>query len=342
MTNDPERTPSDPTSNAPAASDADGTGGQRTTATRPTSTSAGRTATAGAEGPPRQEPAREEQREPGAPKPDAPPRPGFREQWGRTRSAAGSLVGAHVDLLKAELSEIFAQLKTLSVLGGLVLALGLFLANLVLIGTALFLGEWLFGSLGWGVLHGTLLITGVLTALVLVILGARAGRLAFAFLISALLGVLVAILLGTNVVRRGAELVAAQVAPSLALDPAVLPTLTTVVIGAVLVGVVGLVLGARGGGFKGAVAGLVGGVVLGALIGWVVGLEQPWHVAAALGVTVAFLLWPVLQYLMARGMIAPRERFGRLVPRETYEAALETRVWLGERWADRRKTLARR
>ncbi len=64
--------------------------------------------------------------------------------------------------------------------------------------------------------------------------------------------------------------------------------------------------------------------------------------ACSLGVTVAFLLWPVLQYLMARGMIAPRERFGRLVPRETYEAALETRVWLGERWADRRKTLARR
>ena len=40
-------------------------------------------------------------------------------------------------------------------------------AFLAIIGTSLFLGEWLLGSIGWGVLHGVLLFVSAAVGLVL-------------------------------------------------------------------------------------------------------------------------------------------------------------------------------
>ena len=48
---------------------------------------------------------------------------------------------------------------------------------LAVIGTALFLGEWLLGSLGWGVLHGILAFTGIAVAAGLLALGVGGDRI---------------------------------------------------------------------------------------------------------------------------------------------------------------------
>ena len=71
-----------------------------------------------------------------------------------TRAAAVRVVRAHVDLAKAEANEIKGEALRALALGGLAAASAIFLVFLLLIGLMLFIGEWLFGSLGWGVLLG--------------------------------------------------------------------------------------------------------------------------------------------------------------------------------------------
>ena len=95
----------------------------------------------------------------------SPPR-SLGEQFGRTRKALLGLVSAHVKLLSAELSEIMAEIKRAAALGGVALAC-LFLAGmLAFVGSILWLDEWVFGSIGWGVLHGPELLLAVAVTLV--------------------------------------------------------------------------------------------------------------------------------------------------------------------------------
>ena len=75
-----------------------------------------------------------------------------------TRAAAIRVVRAHVDLAKAEANEIKGEALRALALGGLAAASAIFLVFLLLIGLMLFIGEWLFGSLGWGVLLGAELL----------------------------------------------------------------------------------------------------------------------------------------------------------------------------------------
>ena len=65
------------------------------------------------------------------------------------------LIKSHTELAKAELAEIVDELKRLALVIGLALGLMLFVGMLIPIGLTLFFGEWLFGSMGWGILHGT-------------------------------------------------------------------------------------------------------------------------------------------------------------------------------------------
>ncbi|HEX5828710.1 MAG TPA: hypothetical protein VFY23_14380, partial [Candidatus Limnocylindrales bacterium] len=74
---------------------------------------------------------------------------GLKQQAGATRDALIALVRAHIDLAKAEASEIGDEIKVVAAAVGVAIAAVIFIAFLVPIGIALFLGEWLFGSLGW-------------------------------------------------------------------------------------------------------------------------------------------------------------------------------------------------
>ena len=65
------------------------------------------------------------------------------------------LLVAHIDLLKAELAVTGHDLGIIAALGIGAISLVLVALLLIAIGTFLFVGEWLFGSMAWGILHGT-------------------------------------------------------------------------------------------------------------------------------------------------------------------------------------------
>jgi hypothetical protein len=276
--------------------------------------------------------------------PGTAPRPGLREEIGQTRDAISRLVRAHVDLLRAELAEIADRIKVIAALGGILAGIAFFVSVLLVVGAFLFLGEWLFGSIGWGVVDGALLGLGAVTALSLVLMSVPARTALLTFVVAVVIAVVVGLGLAFNVPRRAAEAAADAVRISVpTLDPAWAPAVVSVVFLAIVFGVIALLLGARAGGAVGAIGGLAAGAILGALLGLLLGgLTYSGQGGVALGVTVGLLSWPILQFAAARGRIRPTARFERLWPRETYETALETRAWLEKEWARRRQRLASR
>jgi len=165
------------------------------------------------------------------------------------------------------------------------------------------------------------------------------------WLVAAVVATLATVVLGLDLARQGAVAAADQVRAGLVptLDPSWAPAIVGAAVGAIVIGLVLLVAGARAG-VGGAIAGLIGGALLGALAGLVLGgTDFDWRIAAALGIAIGALLWPILlvQAALSAG-IDPKKRFTRFWPRETYETALETRAWLEQEWAKRRDRLVRR
>jgi hypothetical protein len=255
--------------------------------------------------------------------------PGIREQIGATIKAGKRLVTAHVDLAKAEASEIVNEVKRTVALAAVALGL-LFVTGLLLtIGLVLFLGEWLFGSIGWGVLLGTFLFLDLAAVALLVAIGIRGSRLGSSFGIAALIGVLVGVVLGFDLAHRGWVTVADSIAPTL--DPSTRPLVVAVAALAIIGAVVGLVGGLRGG-TGASIGGLVGGAIVGALLGLLSSTTIPGTVGAALGVWVALIVWPILagREVLRTGIDgeALRQRF---MPDQTIELTKETIEWVRAR-----------
>jgi hypothetical protein len=263
-----------------------------------------------------------------------PVRPGgtsLLDQFGKTRGSFGRLFRAHIDLFKAEIGDILALVKTIATLAAVALAIALVLGNLVYIGGFLFLGEWLFGSIGWGLAHGSLFAIGVIVALVLAIMGAGARSSVLSFLVAAVVAVALALLLGFNVLSDAA----ASVANTLA-SPLNSPGLIAALGGAVFFALVFMLLLARIGGRGGAIAGFVLGAILGLLLGWIIaGAPWTWPPAVGFAITLALLLWPVVNFAIAWPGIDLGQRFGQLKPTQSIEAVNETRTWLEEQWQKR-------
>jgi hypothetical protein len=81
-------------------------------------------------------------------------------QIGATGGPAG-LARAHLDLARAEGEEIGREVGRGLLLGLVAFACAFMLVFLVVIGSLLFVGSWLFGSMGWGILHGALLLIAI-------------------------------------------------------------------------------------------------------------------------------------------------------------------------------------
>ena len=184
-------------------------------------------------------------------------------QLAATRAAAIRVIRAHIELAKAEANEIKGEILRAIALGSLAAACLVLIAFLLPIGLFLFFGEWLFGSLGWGVLHGTEFLVTVAVFAVLAAL--RSSGLPKAIAIAFAVGLVVSIVFGTNILNTAYRQIATAFPPQA--DPGDIALGAGAAIGAVVFGVVGLVLGARGGSMGNAFAGLFAGALIGAVIG---------------------------------------------------------------------------
>ena len=226
----------------------------------------------------------------------------MREQAARTRVAFKQLFDAHRELLTAELRVTADELKILAAIAGIILGLALLLVTLVYTGAWLFVGEWLFGSIGWGLLHGALATIAAIVLLALFMVHDSSRPLILGTVLAVIVGVLLSILFASNVLRSIAEAMADQVTPSLSATTFA-GWHVTLAFFAVAFAAWGLLVGLRSapwrrgiGGFLGALIGLpIALAVVGALFGFALGgdgLEEaaPIIVAAvALAVILAVL-----------------------------------------------------
>src|SRR6478735_4123626 len=257
--------------------------------------------------------------------------PGLTEQLKATRDAAMALVMAHVELAKAEAGQIAGEVGRVAALGALAIALVIFAVFLVVIGTSLWLGEWLLGSMGWGVLHGFLLFVSVAMAAGLGGLGIAPRRLGGAFLVSVVVAVVVGVVLGLGLLNQLYTSVGDAL--GLAVDPGIRP----LVVGMLLGGLVGLVAGisaavlmnASGGGRFVALAGLT---VLGVALGAFTAITFGPQVGVGIGITLGYVTWMALMGIdVARTGIDVEALKRRFYPEQTIDTSKETLEWLQKR-----------
>lgn len=137
------------------------------------------------------------------PPPPPPPAPGLREQIGATRESAQRLIGAHIELGKAEFADIADELKRAAILIGIAVAAGIAAGLLLSVGLPLFIGEWIFGSIGWGLLHGLLFLLAIAIAGALLAVRVSSTRIGTSLLIGVLAGLIVGVVLWLNLTHRG-------------------------------------------------------------------------------------------------------------------------------------------
>jgi hypothetical protein len=255
-------------------------------------------------------------------------------QFGRLRAAAERLVRAHLDLARAELSEIAGEIKRIVGLIGLALGFVFFALLLIFVGLPLFLGDLLFGSIGWGILHGVLFAVAVAAAAVAAALGAGARDILLAFVSGVVVTVAIALALGSDIAFQGAAWLAARASEALRISPPA--GWDTIVAGAIAGAVIGLVLFFLIGlvqwrSLRGALGLRVDGFVLGAVLGVLFGAgHYTWPLAVANGLLFGLLVW-IAGSAAAATSADVTTRFSRLTPTTTIETAKETWEWVRAR-----------
>lgn len=253
--------------------------------------------------------------------------PGLGEQFGRTRSALRGLIASHIDLAKAEFAEIGGEIKRAAALGGLAILM-LFLAGiLIVIGLALFVGEAVFGSIGWGLLHGAELLLGGAALLIFAIIDLGWLRAITAFIVALGVALVVFGLLAVdwNWVSHHYSGMPASI-------------VLAVAAGAVLIGVLGIILGSAFGRDP-AMVGLAVGVVCGLLLGLLASADPGPRVAAAMGLAALLLFWPtVAAVFVFRHGIDTKKLRARFVPEQTIATTKETIEWVREQMPLGRKS----
>jgi hypothetical protein len=276
--------------------------------------------------------------------------PGVRAQFGRTRSALFGLVSAHFKLLTAELSEIMDEIKRAAALAGVALAL-LFLAGMVAaVGSILWLDEWIFGSIGWGALHGSEFLIALAVTLVLLIIPASAPRIGLAFFVALVAGVAVFLFLWLTLTSRAWGWVGSTFFGGLTwpFDGHVIsavdrPIAAGVIVLAVLFGVVGALLALAFGSslFNRIAAALSVGLLaafVGGLVGALTGVPMSWGIAVAVGLAVLLAVWPVLAAILVLRKADFEALKNRLIPKQTIETTKETIEWVREQMPLGRKS----
>lgn len=254
--------------------------------------------------------------------------PGLLEQLGTTIEAAKRLLRAHIDLARSELGEIVDAVKR--VIGLAIGALALLFATLLIIfiGGLLFLGDWLFGSMGWGVLLGSLLLIDLAVMAALAAVDVPGGRLGRDLGLAVILGLVVAIVLEYDLAHTGWVSLGDQVLPGV--DSGWRAGIVAVAALAIVGAILGLILSARGGHASAGAA--AGGAAVGVLAGLISAASVPGQVGAALGVLVALIAWPLSSGIgVARRGIDGEALKAKFMPDETIDEAKETMEWVRAR-----------
>ncbi len=235
---------------------------------------------------------------------------------------------AHLELARAELGAIAEDAAQVGLALGLVAACLVFVGLLVPVGLTLFVGEWLFGSLAWGVLLGTEFAIALAVVLVLDALEVPRSILVRRLAGALVLGLIIAFLLGLAATNYICAAVGQAILPGVA--RADRPLVTAALVGVIGGGLLGLLVAAvRVGANR--ISALVGGLAGGALAGLVLGafsaISFTPEVGTAIGLAVFLVLWPGLSALELRGYDwgALKARF---YPGTTIKTAQETLEWL--------------
>jgi hypothetical protein len=247
-----------------------------------------------------------------------------------TIDAAKRLVAAHVDLAKAEAASIAGEVARLAALAGIAIVVLIFAGLLVTIGSALFLGEWLLGSMGWGILHGLLFALAVATACVIAALGAPSGRIGTAFLAGVAGAILFGLVFGLDLPNNAYAAIGDRAA--VGIEPGVRPLVVGATIFAVVGLVVGIVLALRVDGAGSRVGALIGLAILGALVGAFSAITFDPQVGAGVGIAIGYLIWiAVMAIGIARQGVDVEGLTARFYPAKTIETSKETLEWLQTR-----------
>ena len=235
---------------------------------------------------------------------------------------------AHVELAKAEFAAIGGQIARVAALAGVAIAVLITAAFLLVVGTTLFFGEWIFGSMGWGVLHGVLAFVAVAMACVLAAVGVSGRRIVGALATAIVIAIVVGVALGLDLLNRA--YVAIGDATAVGIEPGVRPLLVGLVVG----GVLGLLIGLLGAWRVKAPIGpsAIGGLVVGILLGAFTAITFGPRVGAGVGVAFGYIAWMALMGIdVSRTGVdvdALKERF---YPTQTIETSKETLEWLQKR-----------
>jgi len=278
--------------------------------------------------------------QPPTPDQDEESAPNLIDQFGRTRRALTGLVSAHFRLLSAELSEIMDEIKrALGLIAGAA-ALVVLAVVMVGVGTLLWLGEWAFGSMGWGVLHGTGLLLTLAVVAVLVILPNSGPRLGAAFAISLLVGVAIGLIFWLRLTNQawgwvGDSFFAGLAWPdgsaiSAADRPVAVAALVLAVLSAVVGGLVAFAAGQGLGRLGDALGGTIVGAVVGGLLGGLTGVPMSWGCAFGTGLAVLLILMPILALVFVLPEADWDALKKRLTPSQTVETTKETIEWVRE------------
>jgi len=250
--------------------------------------------------------------------------PGLIAQLKATKDAAIAMIRAHVALGRAEAEVIKGEAAYLGAFVGIAVAALLLLGIFLPIVTMLFLGEWLFGSIGWGVLLGSELLAAV--AVTAIVVGLKLEGPVPAAAVAVIAGAVAFIVCGGSWFNRLWTWVGDST--SIGIDAANRPLVIAIVVVGVVGAVVGLIGGARALGARGAVGGLILGFIAGGLFGAFLAYDFGWRVGAAIAFATAYAVYltVLIARVAANGIDTEKIKL-RFWPQQTIETTRETIEW---------------
>ncbi len=248
---------------------------------------------------------------------------------------------AHKALLRAELEITGKELGIIVALAVGAFVLAILVGILLYVGSFLFFGELLFGSMGWGVIHGTLLGGAFIGFVGINLAGGDVRAYGWGAAIGVIVAVVLSALLLSNVGNEAAEwgsrLFGEQVPEGdLPFGNEWVATLVGLVVGAVIVAIVAFTLGWRADQRGRALAAIVvAGSLVGGFVGAIYASTRYDSAAGVLGLTImlGLITWIIAGVVLAnRKGFDPEARYANLMPRESIASFEKTKDFVMEQW----------